>query len=357
MTDKTFWRGKKVFLTGHTGFKGAWTSLLLHRLGAEVFGYALPPTHPSALFSAARIADDIQHRFADIRDLATLRTALSEAAPDIIIHMAAQALVRPSYAEPVGTFATNVMGTVHVLEAARHLPGLKAILIVTSDKAYANNGRQTAFGEDDRLGGDDPYSNSKACAELVTHAYHHSFFNTPGAARIATARAGNVFGGGDWARDRLVPDAVQAFLAGEVLRIRNPASVRPWQHVLDPLGGYLMLIERLVDDPAFAGGWNFGPDRASEVPVRAVVERLIALWDDGARWTSDDGPRPPEAATLRLDCEKARAQLGWTPRLDLDQGLRLTVDWYKALQQGRDVRQLSLDQIDGAAKMNFTMIA
>lgn len=350
VTDKAFWRGKKVFLTGHTGFKGAWTSLLLHRLGARVFGYALPPTHPSALFEAANIAGDIRQRIADIRDLPTLRAALGEAEPDIVIHMAAQALVRPSYTEPVETFATNVMGTVHVLEAARHLPGLEVILIVTSDKAYANDGGHTAFGEDDRLGGDDPYSNSKACAEFVTHAYRRSFFNMSGSPRIATARAGNVFGGGDWARDRLVPDAVQAFLAGEALRIRNPASVRPWQHVLDPLRGYLTLIERLADDPGFAGGWNFGPDRASEVSVRSVVERLIALWGDGARWTGDDGPHPPEAATLRLDCEKARTRLGWTPQLDLDQGLRLTVDWYKALGQGRDIRRLSLDQIDGMAE-------
>jgi CDP-glucose 4,6-dehydratase len=347
VTDKAFWQGKKVFLTGHTGFKGAWASLLLHRLGARVFGYALPPTHPSALFEAARVADDIYHRIADIRDLATLRAALGEAEPDIIIHMAAQALVRPSYAEPVETFATNVMGTVNVLEAARHLPDLKAILIVTSDKAYANDGGRAAFQEDDRLGGDDPYSNSKACAELVTHAYSHSFFNTPGAARIATARAGNVFGGGDWARDRLVPDAVQAFLAGDVLRIRNPNSVRPWQHVLDPIYGYLTLTEGLVADPDFAGGWNFGPSPASEVPVRTIVDRLIALWGDGARWAGDGGPHPHEAAYLRLDCDKARSRLGWAPRLDLNQGLRLTVDWYKALKDRRDLRQVSLDQIDG----------
>lgn len=348
MTDPAFWRGKKVFLTGHTGFKGAWASLLLRRLGASVYGYALPPTHQSALFVTARLADDIKHRLADIRDLPTLRAAMAEAEPDIVIHMAAQALVRPSYEEPVETFATNVMGTVHVLEAARHLRAVRAILIVTTDKCYENNGAGAAFREDDRLGGNDPYSNSKACAELATHAYRSSFFNAEGA-RIATARAGNVFGGGDWARDRLVPDAMQAFLTGEALRIRNPNSVRPWQHALDPVLGYLELVERLADDQSFAGGWNFGPDAASEVPVGTVVDHLIALWGDGARWTADAGPHPHEAAYLRLDCAKARSELGWRPQLDLAQGLRLTVDWYKALREGRDLRKFSLDQLDQVA--------
>lgn len=346
VTDPAFWRGKKVFLTGHTGFKGAWASLLLRRLGATVYGYALPPTHRSALFVTARIAEDISHREADIRDLAVLRAAMAEAEPDIVIHMAAQALVRPSYEEPVETFATNVMGTVHVLEAARQLACVQVILNVTSDKCYENNGAGTAFREDDRLGGDDPYSNSKACAELVTHTYRHSFFNGQGAARVATARAGNVFGGGDWARDRLVPDAMQAFLDGRALSIRNPKSVRPWQHAVDPVLGYLTLVERLAGDEHFVGGWNFGPDAASEVTVGTVVERLIALWGDGARWTADAGPHPHEAAYLRLDCAKAQSELGWTPRLDLAQGLRLTVDWYKALREGRDLRKVSLDQLD-----------
>ncbi|MBR0856687.1 CDP-glucose 4,6-dehydratase [Bradyrhizobium liaoningense] len=349
MTASSFWRGKKVFLTGHTGFKGAWASLLLRRLGADVYGYALPPTHQSALFVTAGIAADIKHRVADIRDLSTLRAAMAEAEPDIVIHMAAQALVRPSYEEPVETFATNVMGTVHVLEAARQLRSVQAILIVTTDKCYENSGMGVAFREDDRLGGNDPYSNSKACAELVTHSYRHSFFNTRGAARVATARAGNVFGGGDWARDRLVPDAMQAFLAGEALRIRNPNSVRPWQHALDPVLGYLTLVERLASDDRFIGGWNFGPDAASEVPVGTVVDHLIALWGDGARWTADAGPHPHEASYLRLDCAKARTELRWTPRLDLAQGLRLTVDWYKALREGRDLRKFSLDQLDQVA--------
>ena len=346
VTGSGFWTGKRVFLTGHTGFKGAWASLLLRRMGASVYGYALPPTHQSSLFVVAHIADDIRQRFADIRDLDALRAALSEAEPDVIIHMAAQALVRPSYAEPVETFATNVMGTVHVLEAARQIASVKAILIVTSDKCYENNGGQAAFREDDRLGGNDPYSNSKACAELVTHSYRQSFFAGSGSARIATTRAGNVFGGGDWARDRLVPDAMQAFFDDEALRIRNPNSVRPWQHALDPVLGYLALVERLANDEKFIGGWNFGPDATSEVPVRTVVDHLIEFWGDGARWVADKGPHPHEAAYLRLDCEKARTQLSWTPRLDLQRGLQLTVDWYKALRQGRDLRQLSLDQLD-----------
>jgi CDP-glucose 4,6-dehydratase len=345
VTDPAFWRGKKVFLTGHTGFKGAWASLLLRRLGAEVYGYSLPPDHPSSLFVAAGVERDVHHRIADIGDLGALRGAMSEANPDIVIHMAAQALVRLSYAEPVETYATNVMGTVNLLEAARHLPAIKAILIVTSDKCYENHALGNSFREDDRLGGSDPYSNSKACAELVTDAYRRSFFQTRGAARVATARAGNVFGGGDWARDRLVPDAVQAFLGGEPLRIRNPNAIRPWQHALDPVMGYLTLVERLVQDDHFVGGWNFGPDPASEVPVKTVVDRLIDLWGDGARWIADGGPHPHEAAYLRLDCEKARMQLGWRPRLDLAQGLRLTVEWYKALAQGRELRRLSVEQL------------
>ena len=349
MIDHGFWHGRRVFLTDHTGFKGAWTALLLHHLGADVYGYALPPTHESSLFVAADIVKDVRQRLADIRDLAALSEALSEAEPDTIIHMAAQPLVRLSHLEPVETFAVNVMGTVHVLEAARRLASVKAILIVTSDKCYENDGQQVSFNEGDRLGGNDPYSNSKACAELVTHSYRRSFFADRNSPRIATARAGNVFGGGDWARDRLVPDAMQAFLAGEPLRIRNPNSVRPWQHVLDPIFGYLMLAEKLAEDESFAGAWNFGPSAASEVSVKTVVEHLLTLWGEGANWTADSGPHPHEAAFLTLDCNKARTRLGWTPQFDLAQGLGLAVDWYKALQRrDRNLRQVSLEQLECA---------
>ena len=346
MTDALFWKGKKVFLTGHTGFKGAWTALLLGRLGARVHGYALPPSHPLSLFVAAGIADDLHHCIGDIRDFGALRAALSNAQPDIIIHMAAQALVRNSYAEPVETYATNVMGTVHLLEAARHVSSVTAILIVTSDKCYENNSQEIAFREDDRLGGSDPYSNSKACAELLTDAYRRSFYQAASAARIATARAGNVFGGGDWAVDRLIPDAVQAFMARSPLRVRNPEAVRPWQHVLDPVLGYLTLAKKLSDDDGFVGGWNFGPGAESEVTVREIVERVVTRWGDGAAWTPDGGPHPREAAYLKLDSDKVRTRLNWKPRLDLAQGLELTIDWYKAATQGRNLRDVSLDQIE-----------
>jgi CDP-glucose 4,6-dehydratase len=341
-----FWSGKKVFLTGHTGFKGAWTALLLKRLGADVYGYALPPDHPSSLFVVAGIADDLHHYVADIRDLDILREALWTAQPDIIIHMAAQALVRLSYAEPVETFATNIMGTVHLLEAARQLRSVRAIVIVTSDKCYENHGQKRGFREEDRLGGSDPYSNSKACAELVTDAYRRNFYQAAEAARVATARAGNVFGGGDFAADRLVPDAMQAFINGDPLQIRNPEAVRPWQHVLDPVLGYLKLAEKLRDDASFADGWNFGPGAESEVTVREIVERLLTLWGDGARWRTDDGSHPHEAAYLNLDCSKARTRLNWKPHLDLAQGLELTVDWYKAAMRAQNLRDVSLDQID-----------
>jgi CDP-glucose 4,6-dehydratase len=350
VTNDGFWKGKKVFLTGHTGFKGAWTALLLSRLGASVYGYALPPDHKSSLFLAAKVADVVHHRVADIRNLDALREALSDAEPDIVLHMAAQALVRRSYAEPVETFATNLMGTVHLLEATRHLPSVRAILIITSDKCYENNAQtnaqNTGFREDDRLGGSDPYSSSKACAELVTDAYRRSFYQAAGAARIATARAGNVFGGGDWASDRLVPDVMQTLLHGSPLRIRNPDAVRPWQHVLDPVLGYLKLAERLADDAGFVGAWNFGPGAESEVTVREIVERLLALWGGDARWTTDGGLHPREASYLKLDSRKAHSRLNWWPRLDLAQGLDLTVSWYKEAERGHDLRRVSLEQLE-----------
>lgn len=347
MIDAGFWRGRRVLLTGHTGFKGAWCSILLRALGAEVYGYALEPATPDDLFHVAGVAGDVHHRIADVRDLDSVVAALAEARPHIVLHMAAQALVRPSYAEPVDTYATNVMGTVNVLEAVRRLPPgtVEAVVVVTSDKCYDNTGQIWGYRETDHLGGHDPYSNSKGCAELVTDAYRRSFFHTPGATRVASARAGNVIGGGDWSRDRLVPDAARAFLAGQPLRIRNPDAIRPWQHALDPVAAYLMLAERLAKaGSAFAGGWNFGPSAASEVPVRRIVEGLVSRWGGGARWEQDGGEHPHEAAYLKLDCTKAHLHLGWRPLLDLDAALSLTVEWFRAFQDGADLRALTLAQ-------------
>jgi CDP-glucose 4,6-dehydratase len=346
VVDPSFWKGRRVFLTGHTGFKGAWTSLLLSRLGAEVHGFALPPESEKSVFVAAGVERGVRHEIGDVRDLAQLRGAMERAAPEIVIHMAAQSLVRRSYLEPVETYATNVIGTVHVLEAARGLDA-RAIVVVTSDKCYENVGSDWGYREIDRLGGLDPYSSSKACAELVVDAYRRSFFDTADGSAVASARAGNVIGGGDAAPDRLTVDAMTAFEAGEVLRVRSPAAVRPWQHVLDPITGYLRLADRLVRRGGeFAGAWNFGPGPESEVPVATIADRLAALWGDGARWEHDRGEHPHEAARLALECAKARNRLGWRPMIDLDTGLRLTVAWYKALRDGGDMKETTRRQID-----------
>ena len=340
------WQGRRVFLTGHTGFKGAWTACLLRRLGAAVHGYALAPEAES-LFDAARLADDIEHTIADIRDPDTLAATLDRARPSVVIHMAAQALVRRSYADPVETYATNVMGTVHLLEAVRACPSVEAVVIVTSDKCYANNGWVWGYRENDALGGHDPYSNSKACAELVTDAYRRSFFSAPDTARIASARAGNVIGGGDWAEDRIVPDAIRAFMRGVPLQVRNPAATRPWQHVLDPVLGYLALAEHLLEGGTdYAEAFNFGPAPAGAVPVAAIVDRLVALWGAGAGWQQDPGSHPHEAAMLTLDSAKASARLGWRPVIDLDRALAMTVAWYKDSCEGADIRQRTIEQID-----------
>ena len=340
------WQGRRVFLTGHTGFKGAWASGLLRRLGAEVHGYALAP-EPDSLFNATRLAADIDHTIADIRDRDALAAALDRAQPSVVIHMAAQALVRRSYAEPVETYATNVMGTVHLLDAVRACSSVEAVVIVTSDKCYANNGWVWGYRENDALGGHDPYSSSKACAELVTDAYRRSFLSSPGAPRIASARAGNVIGGGDWAEDRIVPDAIRAFMRGTPLKVRNPAATRPWQHVLDPLLGYLTLAEHLLDGGSgTAEAFNFGPSPTHDVPVAAIVDRLAALWGDGARWEQDPGSHPHEAVTLTLDSSKAAARLGWRPAIDLNRALDMTVAWYKDSRDGGDMRQRTIGQID-----------
>lgn len=350
MIDPAFWAGRRVFLTGHTGFKGAWASLLLESVGAQVTGFSLPPRSERDLFVVAGVGTDARHRTGDIRDLAALTEAVQEAEPEIVIHMAAQALVRESYADPVGTYATNVMGTVNLLEAVRRQGGAKAVLVVTSDKCYDNVGWVWGYRETDALGGHDPYSNSKACTELVTDAYRRSFFHADGAALIASGRAGNVIGGGDWSPDRLVPDAIRAFMAGEPLRIRNPRAVRPWQHVLDPVLAYLQLCERLVTGGRpFAQGWNFGPPAAGEVPVETIVDGLVRRWGDDARWEKDAGEHPHEAAYLKLDCSKAMNHLGWRPLIPLEQALDLTVEWYRAYDKGANMREMTLEQIKRVA--------
>lgn len=347
MIDPGFWRGRRVFLTGHTGFKGAWMSLLLRSFGADVYGFALAPDSKDGLFNVAGVADEVHHRIGDIRDLAAMRSALEEARPDVVIHMAAQALVRLSYDEPVETYETNVMGTVNLLEAARKVSGVSAILVVTSDKCYENTETLRGYVETDAMGGYDPYSSSKGCAEILTAAYQRSFFQGEKAALVASARAGNVIGGGDWSRDRLVPDIIRSFMAGEVVRIRNPNAIRPWQHVMDPVIGYLTLVQRMVQGgKRFAEGWNFGPHEDSEVPVSVLVKSLATHWGGDANWELDKGDNPHEAGYLKLDCTKARTQLDWQPVIGLDRALQLSSEWYRAFHRGADMRAVTLQQIN-----------
>lgn len=351
MQSTTFWRGKKVLVTGHTGFKGSWLTLWLQALGAKVTGYALAPDTTPNLFELARVADGIDSVISDIRDRHAVLNAMKAASPEIVIHMAAQPLVRESYASPVETYETNVMGTVHVLEAVRHVPGVKSVVIVTTDKCYENHEWEWGYRENEAMGGYDPYSSSKGCAELVTAAYRRSFFNpstyaTHGVA-IASARAGNVIGGGDWATDRLIPDIMRAIMREERVRIRSPHAIRPWQHVLEPLSGYLLLAEKLYSEQSrYAEAWNFGPNDADARPVQAIVERLTSQWGDGASWALDGDEHPHEATFLKLDCSKARNRLGWQPRWNLERALDEIVAWYKAAARQEDMRAVTLKQID-----------
>ena len=343
-----FWQGRRVFLTGHTGFKGSWLSLWLQSLGAGVWGYALsPPTIPS-LFEVARVGEGMHSCLGDIRDLAGLQMAMQEAQPEVVIHMAAQSLVRISYTDPVETYAANVMGTVHLLEAVRTVPGVRVVIIVTSDKCYENREWIWGYRENEPMGGYDPYSSSKGCAELVTAAYRNSFFDpTERGVAIATARAGNVIGGGDWATDRLIPDFMRAIMAQQAVLIRSPKAIRPWQHVLEPLNGYLILAEFLWQQGAdYAEGWNFGPldDDASD--VEWIVERLTRLWGDGATWRLDDRPQPHEANYLKLDISKARSRLGYQPRWRIEQALERIVAWYRAWQRRDDMYSFSMEEIN-----------
>jgi len=345
-----FWSGRRVLVTGHTGFKGSWLCLWLQELGAQVVGYALaPPTTPS-LFEVARVGDNMVSLLGDVRDDERLRAAVAEHKPEIVIHLAAQPLVRLSYADPVVTYATNVMGTVHLLEAVRRVGGVRAVINVTSDKCYENREWVWGYRENEPMGGYDPYSNSKGCSELITAAYRSSFFNPccygEHGTALASARAGNVIGGGDWARDRLVPDIMNAFLAGRPVDIRNPHAIRPWQHVLEPLHGYLLLAEKLWHDgSAFAEGWNFGPMETDGQPVQWIVERLAQTWGRGARWAHDTAAQPHEAVCLKLDCSKARTRLGWRPQWSIGRSLDEIVSWYQAYADGRDMADVTRRQI------------
>jgi CDP-glucose 4,6-dehydratase len=341
-----FWRDRRVFLTGHTGFKGAWASLMLNALGAKVCGVALAPEAGPNIYELAQLADRIESHVLDIRDGDRLKGVVSSFKPDIIIHMAAQSLVRASYASPVETYETNVMGTINVLEAARGISSVGAIVVVSSDKCYLNREWLWPYREDEALGGHDPYSSSKACTEIVAASWRQSFFSDGGAA-IASARAGNVIGGGDWAVDRVIPDCVRAFTKGVPVAIRNPQAVRPWQHVLEPVTGYLMLAERLIREPAqFSEAWNFGPNEADTSTVAHVVKTLIRHWGTGANWTSPPGAHPHEAHTLRIDSTKARVRLGWRSLLPLDEAVAWTAEWYRDWASGTNVETLCGKQIE-----------
>jgi len=343
--NREFWRGKRVFLTGHTGFKGGWLALWLTDMGAEVHGYALtPPTEPN-FFTVAGLQDRLDSStIADIRDAATFARAMQAAQPDIVLHLAAQPLVRYSYVAPVETYAVNVMGTVNLLEALRQVPSVKAVVNVTTDKCYENREWVWPYRENEAMGGFDPYSSSKACSELVTAAYRRSFLE-PAGIQLASARAGNVIGGGDWAADRLVPDFLRALDGGQVLTIRSPMATRPWQHVLEPLSGYLTLAEKLfTEGHGFAEAWNFGPEEADARPVQWIVEYLCSQMPDAA-WQCDASPQPHEANTLKLDSSKAKAQLGWRPRWNLQTALGMTLAWHQAWKQSSDMAAISVQQI------------
>jgi CDP-glucose 4,6-dehydratase len=345
LPDPRFWAGRRVLVTGHTGFKGAWLALWLERLGAEIVGYALePPTRPS-LYELARVGAGLRHVTGDVRDLDRLVSVVRRERPEVVVHMAAQSLVRRGRREPVETYAVNVMGTVHLLEAVRRGGAARAVVNVTSDKCYENREWEWGYREDEPKGGRDPYSSSKGCAELVSAAYRSSFFGSGGPTRLASARAGNVIGGGDFAEDRLVPDLMRAALAGDVALVRNPGSVRPWQHVLEPLAGYLLLAERLWDDPSYADGWNFGPDEGDARPVGEVADALAALWGRGLEWRLDPEPQPTEARYLKLDSSRARLRLGWRPGWGLRDALAGVAEWWRAHAAGADLRSVTLDQI------------
>ncbi len=348
--NPAFWWGRTVFVTGHTGFKGSWLLMLLKRLGADVTGFALaPPTVPS-MFAMVDGAKACTNVIGDIRNASALQHALRVSNCEIVLHLAAQPLVRESYEAPVENYTTNVMGTVNLLDACRHAQSVKTVIVITTDKCYENDGRNVGYQEEDRLGGHDPYSNSKACAELVTACYRDSFLTSAGIG-VASARAGNVIGGGDYAKDRLVPDAIRALTAGRSIELRNPHAVRPWQHVLEPLLGYLRLAEALYRDPDFAGGWNFGPAASDMAEVGTVATMLAKRWSVDGALAVQPGDHPHEASLLTLDSKKAAERLNWTSRLTLAEALGMTAEWYKAALSGTNMSDLTMEQIDSYMKI------
>jgi CDP-glucose 4,6-dehydratase len=359
MTTTTFWKNKRVFLTGHTGFKGSWLSIWLHKLGAQVTGYALePPTNPG-LFELAKVDSLVTSLHGDVRDLNALQDAVSQARPELVFHLAAQPLVRDSYKVPVETYETNVMGTVNLLEAIRiAAPSVRAVVNVTTDKVYENPERDRGFREDEPLGGYDPYSNSKACSELVTAAYRSSYFNPADYARhrcaVATARAGNVIGGGDWATDRIVPDCIRSFTKNETVVLRNPHAFRPWQHVLESLGGYLTLAENLfADGKTYAEAWNFGPADEDCIPVGTLVDKLCAAWGNGAKYEAIPDHGPHEASFLKLDCSKAMTRLAWRPRWTIATSVTKVAEWYRNVNEGKNAREECIKQIEEYKKSDY----
>jgi len=350
MINPSFWAGRRVLLTGHSGFKGGWMSLWLQKMGADLVGFSLDLPSAPNLFEVAQVGRGMKVVRGDLRNLADVQAVMEAHQPEVVIHMAAQAMVRYSYSHPVETYATNVMGSVHVLEAVRHCPSVRSVVMVTTDKCYENKEWVWGYRENEPMGGYDPYSNSKGCAELAISSYRNSFFNLAQYDRhrvaLASVRAGNVIGGGDWGQDRLVPDLVSAFMDNKAPVIRNPLAIRPWQHVLEPVSGYLMLAERLYEQgPPFAEGWNFGPDDAGTRNVQWIADNLVSLWGEGARWELDKGANPHEAMSLRLDCAKAHTQLGWRPAWALETTLEKIVDWYKAFRDGKDMLAVTLAQL------------
>lgn len=343
--DELFWKGRRVFVTGHTGFKGSWISLWLQQLGADITGFSLAPAGSPNLFEIAQVADSMKHHVGDIRDLKQLTGALKTAAPDIVIHLAAQSLVRESYDDPVSTYSTNIIGTVNLLEAVRQVSSVKVVLNITSDKCYENEESDQPYSETDPMGGHDPYSSSKGCAELVTSSYYRSFLKKQGAG-IATARAGNVIGGGDWAKDRIVPDAIAAFISGETLEIRNPLATRPWQHVLEPLAGYLILCQKLYTNTEhYSGAWNFGPGAKDIQPVAKLVDAMVQNWPGDVCWKIDKDVHPHEAQNLTLDCTKANTQLAWKSIWNFERAVKETINWYLAWNNRENVHKATMEQI------------